>query len=207
MVADLSNLVRLRKSQIKPAADVLARAFQDDPLFVYFFPNASERKKKSPYIFQLLVHYGVLYSEVYATSPNLEGVAVWLPSEKTDMSFRRTMRSGVLLMIPKIGKEVTNRLQCFDEYVTPIRQRHAPFRHWYLQIIGVDPEFQGKGYGSTLLKPMFARMDREQLPCYLETESQKNVSIYQHYGFKVVEEVKIPGTELSNWSMLREKSS
>lgn len=84
MVADLSHLVRLQKSQIKPAADVLARAFQDDPFNVYLLPDASERMNKLPHGFRMLVHYGVLYSELYATSPNLEGVAVWLPSEKVE---------------------------------------------------------------------------------------------------------------------------
>ena len=82
MGADLNDLVRLTKAQIKPAAETLVQAFQDDPLIAYFIPDASERNNKSPYIFHLLIRYGLLYGEVYAISPNLEGVAVWLPSEK-----------------------------------------------------------------------------------------------------------------------------
>ena len=207
MVADLNNLVRLQKSQIKPAADVLARAFQDDPFNVYVFQNASEIMNKLPHSFRLVVHYGVLYGEAYATSPNLEGVAVWLPSEKADYTLWRLISSGVLSMLPKIGRDVLGRLRYFDRYATPIRKRHTPFRHWYLQIIGVAPGFQGKGYAGELLKPMFARMDAEHLPCYLDTQNEKNVSIYQHYGFKVVEEVIIPGTNITYWAMLRESSS
>ena len=206
MVSDLNDPVRLTKAQIKPAAEMLARAFQEDPLIGYFFPDASERKNKSSYIFEFLIRYGVLYGEVYAISPNLEGVAVWLPSEKADVSFWRMMRSGGLLMIPKISKEVIGRQRYFSQYVTPMHKRHAPFCHWFLQTIGVDPMFQGKGYASTLLKAMFARIDAEHLPCYVETQNEKNVSIYQHYGFKVVEEVIIPGTEISHWAMLREGS-
>ncbi len=38
MTDDLDGLVRLERSQIKPAAEVLARAFYDDPLFTYYFP-------------------------------------------------------------------------------------------------------------------------------------------------------------------------
>jgi hypothetical protein len=51
---------------------------------------------------------------------------------------------------------------------------------------------------------MFARMDTEHLPCYLETHNQKNVPIYRHYGFKVVEEDIVPGTEITHWAMLRQ---
>lgn len=36
MVTDLNNLVRLTKSQIKPAGEMFARAFQDDLLYAYF---------------------------------------------------------------------------------------------------------------------------------------------------------------------------
>ena len=45
-------------------------------LFAFFIPDASERKNKSHYIFEFLIRYGVLYGEAYATSSNLEGVAV-----------------------------------------------------------------------------------------------------------------------------------
>jgi ribosomal protein S18 acetylase RimI-like enzyme len=68
----------------------------------------------------------------------------------------------------------------------------------------VDPRHQGKGLARRLLKAMFERLDREGLPCFLETESTTNVAIYKKYGFAVVEEGKIPGTEVPHWAMLRE---
>jgi len=91
-------------------------------------------------------------------------------------------------------------------HMSRIHRRHAPSRYWLLHIIGVDPDFQGKGYAATLLRPMLARIDEEQLPCYLDTEDEKNVPLYQHYGFKILEEAIIPRTEVRLWAMLREKS-
>ncbi len=38
----LNNLMRLKRSHAKAAGEMLARAFQDDPLFAYFVPNASQ---------------------------------------------------------------------------------------------------------------------------------------------------------------------
>ena len=208
MVVDSNNLVRLDKSQVKSAANVLARAFQDDPIFAYVFPNASERMDRLPHILRMFVHHGVLYGEVYATSPNLEGITVWLPSEKADMSPWRMVRSGIFSMMLKmikegISKKEIGRAWRYTKYATAMHKRLAPFRHWYLQFIGVAPEFQGKGYAGFLLKPMFARMDREHLHCYLATQNQQVVSIYQHYGFRVIEEGTIPGTEITHWAMLR----
>ena len=206
MIPDLNNLVRLKESQIKPAAEMLGRAFQDDPLSGYFFPDAVKRKNKLPYIFKFLIRYGVLYGEVYATSPNLEGVAVWLPPGKVDMTLRRMIWSGDFSILFNLGVKFISRQRSITKYIFSMHKCHAPFRHWFLDSIGVDPMFQGKGYAGILLKAMFARIDQEHLPCYLETQNEKNVSIYQHYGFKVVEESAIPGTEFSNWAMLRGKS-
>ncbi len=54
---------------------------------------------------------------------------------------------------------------------------------------------------------MLARIDEENLPCYLTTSDENNVSLYQHYGFEVIEKGVIPDTEVSVWAMLREKSN
>ena len=203
MVVNVNNPVRLTRAQVKPAAEMMARAFHDDPGSVYFFPDVSERKNKLPYIFQLLIRYGLLYGEAYATSPNLEGVAVWLPSEKVHRTLWGSIRSGSLSLLFKVGRNTVDKGRSFGEYVSSIRKRRAPFRYWYLLLLGVDPVYEGKGYASILLRAMFARIDKKRLPCYLETATEKNVAIYQHHGFRVVEEGKVLGSEVTIWAMLR----
>jgi ribosomal protein S18 acetylase RimI-like enzyme len=203
MKSELSGLVRLEKSQLEPAAAMAARAFQDSPLSVHFFPDASERKDKLPYIFQFMIGYGLLYGEAYAISPNLEGVAVWLPSEKARMTRRGDIGSEGLSRLLKVEKETAAKWNSFDDYVASLHKRHVPFPHWYLQLLGIAPAYQGKGYAGTLLKAMFTRIDKERLPCFLETDKKRNVSLYQHYGFKVVEEGIVPGSEVTIWAMLR----
>jgi ribosomal protein S18 acetylase RimI-like enzyme len=70
--------------------------------------------------------------------------------------------------------------------------------------VAVDPPHQGKGLARRLLTATFARLDREALPCFLETQSEDNVAIYEKYGFAVVEEGTIPETDVRHWAMLRE---
>ena len=89
-------------------------------------------------------------------------------------------------------------------YIDSVHARLAPFRHWFLQAIGVDPEFQGQGHAGRLMRPMLARIDEEHLPCYLETLEEQNVRVYEHFGFKVIEESGIPDTDLINRAMLRD---
>jgi ribosomal protein S18 acetylase RimI-like enzyme len=206
MESELSSLMRLEKSQLKPAVAMVARAFQDNSLSVYFFPDVSKRRDKLPYLFQFMISYGLLHGEAYAISPNLEGVAVWLPSEKVHMTRRGDIGNEGLSRLFKVERETAAKWKSFDDYVASLHKRLVPFRHWYLQVLGVDPAYQGKGYGGTLLKAMFTRTDKERLPCFLETDEKRDVSFYQHHGFKVVEEGIVPGSEVTIWAMLRDKS-
>jgi len=183
---------------------MLVRAFRDYPLIQDSFSDELQRRRVAPYFFRFSLYYGIKYGETYATTPNLEGVAVWIPSENFPVTFWRAVRSVPLSVILGFGREGGGRMKYPGEYIDVMHKRLAPFKHWFLQTIGVDPEFQGKGYAGKLLRPMFARMDREGLPCYLETLDEQNIQLYEHFGFKVVEKATIPKTSLTSWAMLRE---
>jgi len=51
---------------------------------------------------------------------------------------------------------------------------------------------------------MLSRINEEGLPCYLETLDEQNVSLYEHFGFKIIDKSKVPETTLINLAMLRE---
>ena len=85
-------------------------------------------------------------------------------------------------------------------------ERHkelVPYDHWYLQNIAVKPEEQGKGYGGLLLRTMIETVKSDGLPIYLETNTEKAMSIYQRYGFEILEYGIIPETDVPLWCMLR----
>jgi len=207
MSNDIKGLTRIDKSNIKSAVEVLVKAFQDYPLLQYYFPSDVKRGKISHYFISYAVFTGINHGEVYATSPNMEGVAVWLTSDNYPMTFWRLIRSVPLSIIFGFGKEGGGRMRSTGEYIDAVHKRLVPFKHWFLQTVGVDPEFQRKGYAGKLLQPMLSRMEEEGLPCYLDTLDETNVRLYEHFGFKVIEKSAIPNTKFTNWAMLRQKSS
>ncbi len=192
---DLVGLVRLDETHIESAAEQLSRAFRNYAVFVYVFPDDGERKDKLPQLFRSMVHKGLLLGEVYGSSPAMEGVAVWLPPGI----------AGGLSEAFEVDGEAFARFSYYGQCVYSVRQKYAPAQHWFLELIGVVPEFQGKGYGGRLLRSMLERVDSECLPCYLDTEVDENVAIYQCHGFKVVDDTIVSGTEVRSWGMLREK--
>jgi len=207
MSVDLSNLIQLNKSHVKPAAEVLVRAFHDYALALYFIPDTAKRDGISPDFFRVAIGYCLKYGEVYATSENLEGIAIWLHSDYFPMTFWRLIRSVPLSVMLRFSTRGGARMRHLGEFIYETHMRLAPFEHWFLETIGVAPEFQGEGYASKLMRPMLARIDKEGLPCYLDTNDERRVSLYQHFGFKVLEKSTIPGTGLNIWAMLREAHS
>jgi GNAT superfamily N-acetyltransferase len=75
--------------------------------------------------------------------------------------------------------------------------------YWYLGPIGVDPKYQGKGFASKLLKPILRRIDKQNVPVWLETNLKRNLSFYEHFDFYKLEEIIIPSTNIVNWFMIR----
>jgi len=204
MSNDIKGLIRLNKSNAISAVEVLIRAFWNHPPLAYYFPDEAERERLAPYFFALSVFNGIQYGEVYATSQDLEGIAVWLPSDNYPVTLWRLLRSVPLSEIFGFGRYGGGRMRGLGNYIDEVHGRLAPFKHWFLQAIGVDPQFQGRGCASKLLRPMLSRIDEENLPCYLETLETQNVRLYEHFGFKVIEESSVPGTSLTNWAMLRD---
>ena len=75
------NIIRLTKNHIIPTGEVLGRSLKDDPVSIYVLPDRVERHLRIKHAFQMTICLGIRSGEVYASSPNLEGVAVWIPFE------------------------------------------------------------------------------------------------------------------------------
>jgi GNAT superfamily N-acetyltransferase len=84
--------------------------------------------------------------------------------------------------------------------------KHVPGPHWYVPLLGVRPEAQGKGLSRTVMRPVFEAADRDRVPVYLETMTEGNVAIYQKLGFDLRGHRELTGG-LPNWEMVRQPQS
>jgi ribosomal protein S18 acetylase RimI-like enzyme len=205
----IKNLYQIRIKDVEQATSVLTKAFHEDPLIQLIYPNPEERKLLSPILWRFMIKDGINYGEVYAPSNRIEGIAKWLPPGKEHMGIWRTIRSGGMKMGAALAKQKDERrlspgeIQRITNNITQIHKKLMKESHWYLANIGVDPEHQGKGYASKLIKPMLERIDKTNYPVYLETNFEGNVGLYEHLGFEVMDETQIPKTKIINWAMIR----
>jgi ribosomal protein S18 acetylase RimI-like enzyme len=204
VVENSDRIYRLRNSDVKTASVVLGRAFDKDPDVVTIIPpERYNRQEKIFSIFRCFVRFGLLSGEVYAPSSQIEGVSIWFLSSKMSINFFKALRAGFLSLFKTLdGNEIQQFRTCGQEIENYHRDLISE-EHWYLNIIGVDPTFQRQGYAKKIFGAMLSRIDEERLPCFLDTNSEKNVSIYEKFGFKVAQHYTVLQHN-THWGMLRQ---
>ena len=201
----LEDLYVLKSTDVSATAAMCNRAYANYPFNVYFFPDSQKRDVVGRQFFDLTVRMGLKYSEMYATSEKLEGVAIWDYSDRKPgvVAFIRTGTLADLSLFFQAGLKRTLKTIQMYNYCEERRKGCLSGRYMYLTSLATDPAYQGKGFGSKLVKSMFRRLDREKLPCVLETQLVKNVEIYENMGFEVIDESIILDTDIRNWIMMR----
>ncbi len=207
--------VRLAPAQIREAGEVLGRAFYEDPATVFTIPDDDARAQVLPQFEGVTVQLGHQYGEVYTTPDGVLGAAVWVPPQDGHLSSLQTVgrwmlaaalygEAGLLLAPVKVGLVGLRRFVAINNLFEELHRRDVPLQHWYLAVLGVEPERQGQGIGGALIQPALARADSEGLPCYLETTRDRNVPFYRRHGFEVVVEGKLPEGGPPYWTMKRD---
>ena len=195
-------LYKVQKKDLARIGEVLADAFQHDPLWNKIFEGEWERFRAS---FEAPVRHCLKYGEVYAPSENLEGVAAWVPGQYADMTLWRMVRSGAMWLGLRMGLKALKKMEPVFKPLIEDRHKHmAGSNYLYLLIIGVATELQGKGFGRKLIEAAIGKSEREGLYLYLETETEENVKMYEHFGFSLLKEITLPIVELPMWEMVRE---
>ena len=102
-----------------------------------------------------------------------------------------------------VNLRVQNSMMKVNEFSSKRRMKYAIDPYIHLGPFAVDPEKQGQGFASKLIRPMLAHLDENKMHSYLEAQSESNVSLYEHYGFEVLAEGVVPDTDIPHWDMMR----
>jgi len=196
-------VLHLTPQDLPRAAELCARAFARAPHVHHFFPDETGRHRDALELFRMRIHYGRLFGEVHVASPDLKGVAVWLPSARASMTLWREIRAGGIRLYRRVGSDAVARMSRVSAHNEQLREEHAPAPFWFLSIVAVDPECQGRGCATALLRPMLDRLDREGVGCYCEATEEALLGFYGRLGFAAAAPSTVPGTSLSVWPLVR----
>lgn len=182
---------------VPAAAATLARAFHDDPVMAWLFPDPDRRARTlEPFYRSLLTHAVVRHGHLYMTDDHA-GVAAWNPPGTWKMNWITSIR-----MAPAVLRGVGRRLPTILRGWNHLDAHHPSEPHWYLTMIGTEPASQGRGVGTALLEPILSKAERQGAPVYLESSKESNIAFYLRHGFKLTGELAIPGGP-TLWPMWR----
>lgn len=202
-----NEIICLRKEHQPQVVDILPRAFANDPMFQYLFPDGN-RSKHLRTFFNFIFYKSMLLQErLIGIKENneLRGVSsIELPTsvKGAGLLLRPLFIYRGIKLYVQLPKDAFAFINPYMQFTTSVRPT-AP--HHYLVCIGVDPVHQGKGVGKTLLTYIheFVDKDPSSTGIGLDTENPENVKLYERFGYHIVETKKIGDTTI--YCMFRPK--
>jgi GNAT superfamily N-acetyltransferase len=182
-------IARATPDRVPALAELLGRAFTDDPMLVWPFGAGKT---------EVVTNFFRAFDEPIATHGWLweagtgRGVAAWIPpgSDEAMMEIDRSMR-------PTLPALETRHADMWEWIAGNFPDE--PF--WYLDHIGVDAEHRGAGVGTALIQHGLAFAERDGVPAFLETGRSGNVAYYERRGFRTVTDADAPGGGPHIWFM------
>jgi GNAT superfamily N-acetyltransferase len=169
-------------------ANVLARAFYNDPMIVHLWPDPATRIDAANRGFHLYLRKIYLSHRHCYTVDELLGASLWMPPGTYPLSSWQLMqvvpglaRVFGLVRTPGALRDIA-RMESLHPQTPP---------HWYLGFVGVEPSRQRQGVGTSLMQPVLDICDHQRLPAYLETCNELNLPLYLRLGFETMKEIDI----------------
>jgi len=177
------------------AVDLLARAFQDNPLNLAAIASARARRRRrsNAHGMRMLLPVAATHGLVLAAHAGgvLAGVLVAAPPNA--YPFPAPRLGARLWGVLGQGVRVAAR---WREVFDALDAHHPREPHWYLGTLGVAPEAQRRGVGTVLAARWLDIVDAAGLPAWLETDRSENVGFYAGLGFAVVDELDVIGVHV-----------
>jgi ribosomal protein S18 acetylase RimI-like enzyme len=171
--------------------EVLARAFEHDPLWGWAFEDSSRERKLASLaeVFGFFAGAALEFGWVRVTD-GVEAVALWIPPGSPEMSPADEERLPAVIAAacePAPAARVGELLDAFER-----NHPHDP-EHFYLSLLATHPDHAGDGFGVGLVADNLAEMDAADppAPAFLESSNPRNLARYERLGFRPMREVEL----------------
>jgi ribosomal protein S18 acetylase RimI-like enzyme len=191
---------------IDPACAAAVSALEGDPFYrcitSEFASDDLQRRAALAAYLGYSIEQGTRIGRVVHLEPVDLGVAVWVLPQPDEVQERERLRKRTYL------REVLGERGCLSyasivDYMSARACKVVANDAWYLSIVAIAPETQGRGYGARLLAPTLAEADAATAVCYLETFNPRSLRFYERLGFATQAELDEPTTRARYRIMLR----
>ncbi len=209
---DSDKLYRVKKKDLKRLEKLLTLCFAKDPLYCKLIPDEETRKRLMPELFQCDMTEFFETCEIFADSPEINSILV-VSDESEPYNLVKYYLTEVRAQLETDGylikedpslKTLHNFIMGKDYLNSRWTDQLHQEERLHIIYLAVAPEKQGHGYGGLLLQETIAYAHSHRLMISLETHNEKNVALYQHFGFKIFGILERKPFDLKQYCMVRE---
>ena len=176
------RLTQAAPSDLDEAVDCLATAFAHDPITGFLLQAGSGYRERVTQFFSMLMRARIALNMPVLMARDAAGI--------------RGATMGYTTVSPAWPTDIADEWDRFEKAIPGMTDRMAVYvaitatgepsaQHYYLGVIGVEPDLHGLGIGAQLLKSFcdLSASDPLSSGVYLETAKVSNVGFYEHAGF------------------------
>jgi ribosomal protein S18 acetylase RimI-like enzyme len=190
-------------------SEALYAALAVDPFYVEMEKSVEhplDPKEAMLRYYDYSIHEAEQFGHLWRPEEPPFGVSVWsVPLTPDEASKKSEAKKSFILTC--MGKR---SLQTYEEivgFMSKASESVVAESDWYLSILGILPEFQGKGLGGDLVRPILQQADEAGIASYLETFTPRNMSFYERLGYQAIASFSEPVTKSDYWIMRREPAN
>ena len=200
-ILEENGLYIVKKSDFEDLINLAGNAYIDYPLDVYFFGGKYDEEGLKQ-IVRVNLYSMFDNGIIYADSKELNGFVILLPPGFTGTNTLSFIWNGGFWIVYKQGIRSLKRTIDFESFAMNLKKKYTNHNDWYCYNLCVKKNAQGKKISSKLMKPILNYFKLNNKMCFLETNSDYNVPIYEHFGFKIMEKTMVPNSNVVHYAML-----
>ncbi|MCG8928087.1 GNAT family N-acetyltransferase [Lentzea sp. CC55] len=158
--------------------DVYTRAFHDDPVFSWIFPDPERRAECNRRFFTVVVESTFAGGGLALQVEDFGAVSLFYPPSVLPSAEEHAELIGRL---EELLGDQAERAVAFMNLLNDNHPRNAP-PHLYGTFLSTVPERQGQGLGTKLKKAQFALADGADAGVYGEASCLRNLALYERLG-------------------------
>jgi GNAT superfamily N-acetyltransferase len=195
-----ASIAPLADSQLQQTVDVLARAFCGNPLNRAVIRSGDPNRcfRSNRHSMRTLIPMARRHGRVLVATLDGEVAGGLVAASPGCFPLPPPTPMGGLRSRIRQGWRVARRWEMVFEAFEGL---HPVEPHWHLGTLGVVASVRRRGLGAALLSRWLAEVDRDDMPAYLETDSEGNIRFYERAGFSLEGETSVLGVR--TWRMKR----
>ena len=195
----------MQREDIGCFASTLADGFSKYDLFKYICNGRYSHKKMYSFWFLTIALLGE-EAICIADSKDANSVLIYVrPGNNEEPGVFEYLKSGGFKMLYDLGLRSSLRLLRFkfDAHVDKAVKRYKKENCGYILAYATRLDKQGQNYGKPLMQALLNYLDESGEDCYLETYRERNVGLYNHFSFELMEQAPLNYGGLTLYALKR----